>query len=198
MKKKSARKSVEQFRMEADEIRNFVRDMLELRPQLSAQYQNWIYEQAVIRLYRAFENLILSCLIAAINNDTRQLSDVTDVHFPKHLNDKVCRYIIVGDGHFNFRGGSDLVGKLKKFLPKDHYLVEEIAEQTCKQALERLSALRNYAAHDSETSKKRALKAVDQKKINQAGAWLKSQGRLEEIMDKLDKLANRIDDRAPY
>ena len=196
MRKKSAKKAAERFKGEIDEIRSFVSSMSELGP--SENYTSWIHELAIIRLYRAFEGVILDCLVAAINNDTRELSKTTDVHFPKHLSDEVCNYIIVGDGYFNFPGREGLVREVKKFLPSDHYLVNIVKEVAYKVTLERLFALRNFAAHNSQKSKKRALTAVNQSRISTAGAWLKKQGRLAAIADDLEKLADKIADQAPF
>ena len=142
--------------------------------------------------------MILDCLVAAINNDTEQLSFTTDVRFPKHLTDEVCNYVIVGDGYFNFRGRDGLIRELRRFLPNDHYLVDIVKQQSYKGTLERLSALRNHAAHESETSKARAMRAVDQERMPPAGARLKKRNRLHKIAQSLDRLADQIVSRAPY
>lgn len=196
MRKKSAKKAAQAFKDNTDEIMQF------LAPQnlskLSERHTTWAYEYAIIRLYREFEDLILNSLIAAINNDTKELSKKTGVDFPKHLTDEVCEYIILGDGYFDFRGKGGLVKTLKSFLPDDHYLVEAVKRDTFNDALNRLSALRNFSAHDSRPSKKRALEAISLTQISSSGAWLKKQQRFEVIAESLKLLAQEIHNNAPY
>ena len=195
MKKTSARTAAGRFKGDIREVRSFVASMVDLG--LSDKHESWIHEQAIIRLYRAFEGAVLDCLIAAINNDTEQLSETTDVRFPKHLNVAVCNYIIVRDGYFNFRGREGLVQEVRKLLRDDHYLVVIIKDAAYKDALERLFALRNLAAHDSAKSKSKALRVLHRQRMGSAGAWLKTQGRLREIAVDLEKLADDVIDQAP-
>ena len=81
----------------------------------------WAHDYGIIRLYREFEDMILNCLVAAINSDTQQLSNTTGIDFPKHITDEVCEFIIVGDGYFDFRGRDGLIKTLKRYLPDNHY-----------------------------------------------------------------------------
>ena len=141
---------------------------------------------------------MLQALVGAINNDTGTISASTGVDFPKHLTDEVCEYLIAGDGFFDFKGRSGLIKQLKSFAPETHYLVTIVKKTKYKDALNRLSALRNYAAHDSRVSKKRALAAVGQKRMGSAGSWLKSQGRFEKIAKSLVALAKEVETEAPY
>ena len=152
MRKKSGRKAAETFNEKVEEIMDFLDE--ENLSSFSEAHVTWAYDYAIIRLYREFENMILECLIAAINNDTEQLSKKTGISFPKHLTDGVCTYIVVGEGYFDFRGRDGLIGKLKKYLPDDHYLVKIVKKEEYKGALEKLSALRNFAAHHSGSSKR--------------------------------------------
>jgi hypothetical protein len=107
-------------------------------------------------------------------------------------------YVIVGDGYFDYRGREGLIKTLKKFLPDDHYLITIIKKQAYKDALERLSALRDFAAHYSKPSKKRALEAIGGQKLSASGAWLKRQQRFAQIADKLKRLADEVSRAAPY
>ena len=196
MRKKSAKKAAEWFVERAEEIEAF------LEPStlsgLSEKHRSWSHDYAIIRLYREFEDLMLSCLVAAINNDPSVLSHRTGVSFPKHLNQGVCEYLIVGGGYFDFRGKSGLVETLKNHLPDTHYLVTTVKKRTYHDALERLSALRNFAAHDSSISKKKALAAVGSKKMGSAGVWLKKRGHFNRLAGPLKKLADEIRANAPY
>ena len=196
MKKKSARKASESFKDEVERIEEF------LDPQnlssFSDAHVTWAYDYSILRLYREFENLILGCLIAAINNNTTHLSNATGVSFPKHLTDEICEYIILGGGYFNFRGRSGLIETLKKFLDDAHYLVTIVKTPAYRDALERLCTLRNFAAHDSVPSKKQALRAIGGQRLASSGAWLKRQNRFQQIAASLKALADSIHQHAPY
>lgn len=196
MRKKSAKKAAEWFVERVDEIETFLEQ--DNFSGLSEKHVTWVYDYAIIRLYREFEDLMLSCLVAAINNDPGEFSDKTGVSFPKHLNQGVCEYLIVGDGYFDFGGKSGLVNTLKTYLPNTHYLVVEVRKQTYHRALESLFALRNFAAHDSWKSKKKALDVLGLVKMGSAGAWLKNQGRFKKITISLKTLANEININSPY
>lgn len=164
---------------------------------VSDKHVSWGYDLAIIRLYRDFENFVLNCLVALINNDSATLSDKTGVGFPRHMNVSVCEYLVVGTGYFDFKARDGLIAKLKQFLPGDHWLVRVVKGQLYTQALGQLCALRNFAAHDSSVSKKAALRAIDQQRMSSAGAWLKLQGRFEAIADRMKDLANEIERTAP-
>ena len=121
---------------------------------LSKLYAHWVYDYAIIRLYREFETFMLDCLTALINNDTKALSDSTGYKFPKHLTDEVCKFLIIGNGYFDFKGRDGLIKTLKKYLPEDHWFIGLIKQTKYKESLDQLSALRNYATHESNVSKK--------------------------------------------
>ncbi len=141
---------------------------------------------------------MIGALTGAINNDMPQLSATIGVQFPKHLSDEVCEYIIIGRGYFNFRGRDGLISEIKRYVPDSHYLVQAVKDSEYRTSLNRLCALRNYAAHYSKVSKKNALKSIDQKRMGSAGSWLKRQGRFEEIISSLQKLSRKIEKGAPY
>ncbi|MFN4019135.1 MAG: hypothetical protein ACK4IC_01305 [Erythrobacter sp.] len=194
MRKKSAKRACEWFNIEVQSVRDYTT----ATNTLSDEHVSWCHDQAIIRLYRAFENLMLSCLICAINNDTNLLSRNTGISFPKHLTDEVCEYIINGEGYFDFRGRDGLIKTLKRYVSQEHYLLKAVSKEEYRVSLEQLSALRNFAAHDSYPSKKSALHATGQKKMGSAGSWLKRHGRLGAICDDLKKLSDAIHDAAPY
>ena len=183
MKKRSIQTCVEKFKDAVGAITRFVK-RVDTRL-ISKSDRSWLYDYAIIRLYREFEVFVLSVLVTEINRDTSLLSDSEEVRFPKHLNDEVCEYIIVGGrNYFGFSGISELVGKLNKFLPEGHSLVKAVGED--RQTLEKLLALRNFAAHNSKHSKRKALDTVrpkgpkpakgakqKQKRLASAGSYLK-------------------------
>lgn len=194
MRKKSVKKANENLASELARIDQF----LAATAGLNAQVVEWAHDHAIIRLYRAFEDFVLYVLVCAVNNDTAQISEVTGINFPKHLNDEVCEFIIAGDGYFDFKGRDGLIKTVKRFVKEDHYLVTAIKNTKYKEPLERLSALRNFAAHDSAHSKKSALKAANTNNMSSAGAWLKRQGRYQHIATKIKELATEIAAAAPY
>ena len=194
-RKKSIKKSASGFIGQATELEAFVGTDV---TSLSDLQQSWCYEYAIIKLYREFEELVLSAIVGAINNDSTTISQSTGVAFPKHITDEVCEYLVLGGGYFDFKGRDGLIKTLKKYVPTTHYLVTIVQQAKYRQALERLSALRNYAAHQSLQSKRGALAAVGQQKMGSAGSWLKTQGRYAAISTKLRELAQEVHDAAPY
>jgi hypothetical protein len=194
-RKKSLKKSATEFREKVVELERFTNSSVS---GLSDKEQSWCYDYAIIRLYREFEQLMLFALVCAINNDTKTISDSTGVEFPKHLTDEVCEYLVLGGGYFDFKGRDGLIKELKKYVPSDHYLVTIIKKQKYKDSLEKLTALRNFAAHESIQSKRSALNAINQKRVGSSGSWLKVQGRFAEISGKLKDLGQEVHDAAPY
>lgn len=158
-KKRSIKLSADNFKSEVVKIRNF---LASVSVGQSAKRVAWLYDYAIIRLYKEFEGLMLDVLVGAVNNDTSTLADTTGVSFPKHLNSGVCEFLIVGTGYFDFNGRSGLIKTLKSFLPEGHYLRMIIGDSKYKQTLDQLIALRNFAAHGSTKSKRAALEATKQ------------------------------------
>ena len=198
MRKKSIKLAADDFVTNTDEIMNFIGHRLE-DAELTDQDESWCYDLAIIRLYREFEDLMLNCLIALINNDTATFSKLKKRSFPPHMTVEVCEYLICGDGYFNFSGRDGLIKTIKKFVPARHWLVKIFKKEgDYIDALNRLSALRNFAAHDSPVSKKRALEAIDQKRMNSSGDWLKRQNRYKKIHKSLQSMAKEIRAAAPY
>ncbi len=196
MRKKSIRRAAGDFAANVDDIISFTTRCA--GPQLTDQDQSWCFDLAIIRLYREFEDLMLSCLVALINADATTFSQLKGRKFPSHMNVEVCEYLICGDGYFDFSGRDGLIGTIKRYVPSAHWLPTAVKKQKYKDALETMCALRNFAAHDSSVSKTRALSAIDQKRMSSSGAWLKKQRRFEKICTRLKELANEITAAAPY
>ena len=108
------------------------------------------------------------------------------------------QYIICGDEYFDFAGKSGLISTIAKFVPANHWLPTIVKDPAYTDALDKLSALRNFAAHDNAVSKRRARNAIGQDKIHSSGAWLKKQKRLDRICAKLNAMADQIEAAAPY
>jgi hypothetical protein len=194
-RKKSIRNTAQAFVQEVTALEHFVQTSIS---SLSDKEQSWCHDYAIIRLYREFENLMLSAIAGAINNDTTTISSTTGIDFPKHLNVQVCEFLVLGGGYFDFKGRSGLIKTLRKYVPQNHYLLNIVQNQRYQAALDKLSALRNYAAHESEQAKKAALTATGQQKIGSAGSWLKRQQRFIAISTELKDLGNAIHQAAPY
>ncbi len=194
-RKKSVKHCAQAFRAAADEITEFLTTVSNGQ---TDQNVTWLYNYGIIRLYREFESMVLAALVGAINNDTATVSGRTGIDFPKHLTDEVCEFLITGSGYFDFKGRPGLIRILKNFVPEDHYLVTAIKRPTYTDALEKLSALRNFAAHQSGPSKRAALKAIGGERIESSGAWLKRGGRFDAIAARLKALATEIENDAPY
>lgn len=164
---------------------------------LTDQQVTWAAETTVIKLSARFEHLVLDALVGAINNDPSLLTSTTGVTFPRHLTDEVCEYLVVGNGYFDFKGRDGLIKTLKQYLPTSHYLVVAVSKAQYTQPLNRLLALRNFAAHESAKSKKAARAAVATN-LSAAGAWLKRQNRFKGLSEPLRRLAAEIEAGAPY
>lgn len=195
-RKKSGRLAAQRFKQDLDAVRDFVAEAEGAA--LGAQSVSWIYEAALLKTYVAFERLMLDCIVVAINNDTTTISERTGIDFPKHLTDEVCEYVVTGGGYFDFRGRAGLIKEIKNFVPDTHWLVLSVKAPKHTVHLDRLVALRNYAAHESSASKRAALTAVGQERISSAGSWLKRKDRLESILADLDTIADDIGTLAPY
>jgi hypothetical protein len=184
------------FRSRADDVLAFAHAVSSSG--LSKEHVSWGYDLAIIRLYGYFEALMLESLTCAVNNDTATIAAKTGLAFPKHLSDEVCEYLIVGTGYFDFKGRDGLISVLKKFVPDTHYLITVVKKPQYKTPLERMAALRNFAAHGSKVARKAAKDAVGAQKFGSAGAWLKVSGRLPSIVDPLKLLADDVEAAAPY
>lgn len=194
-RKKSIKLATTEFNTEVDRILAF---LTTVKVGQSEEHISWLYNYAIIRLYKEFEGLMLDALVAAVNNDTSTLEETTDVRFPKHLTYEVCEFLITGTGYFDFKGRSGLIRTLKSFVPDAHYLVTTVKKPSYTNALNQLSALRNFAAHESQVSKRAALEAINGKHLSSSGAWLKKQSRFENVAEKLKGLAFELHGLAPY
>ena len=165
---------------------------------LAAENKAWCYDYAIIRLYQGSEELMLKTIIAAINISPATISNVTGVLFPRHLSQNVCRYLVVGNGYFDFKGRNGLIAKLCQYLPKDHPLVRSVKDERLKQSLERLSSLRNLAAHNSVQAKRAALKATGQRRLKSSGHWLLKHRRFFKIANDMKVFGSDLWRSAPY
>ena len=193
--KKRTNLASDTFHREVEDILVFLQDA---RKALGDKHTSWCYDYAIIRLYQQFERFILEAIVAAINNDTAPVSEAIGVHLPKHLTDEVCEYLVVGSGYFDFKGRDGLIKLIKQYFrsnEKDanpHYLVRIVSQDGYKDAIEKLTTLRNFAAHASQKAKKTALSATKQQRIASSGSWLKRQNRFQEITSSIQKLVSLL------
>jgi len=195
-RKKSGKHSAQVFNTAIEQIRDFLVEIDESG--CSDRAISWAYEAGIIKLAVAFEHLMLDCLVTAINNDTATITERTGVEFPKHLTDEVCEYLVTGGRFFDFKGRDGLIRTIKEFVPNNHWLLTEVKKRRYKAPLDLLIALRNYAAHESDVSKRSFLEQIDQTRIGSAGSWAKRQGRFTDLLDHLLDLADDIEAAAPY
>lgn len=193
-RKKSIRNAVVRFARDSQEIRAWLRASEAVLP--AARWSCFAHDYAIIRLHATFERLITEALVGAINNNTGTISARTGVTFPKHLTNEVCEYLVTRGGFLHLSGRDSLIRTLSDYVPKDHYLVSCIKEARFREPLDRLYALRNFAAHRSNVAKRAARRAVGVN-LSSAGAWLRRQNRYDELATKLDELAKNISLRAP-
>lgn len=196
-KKKSIETSAREYIEELEEVEQFL-DRAKNNKSLTKKDTTWIYEYGLIRMYRGFEELMLDCLVGAVNNDMDSISNKTGILFPKHLSKEVCEFLIIGIGYFDFRGRSGLINKLTDFLPRKHFLVTCVKDNTYKDTLDILVVFRNYAVHSSKVARKKALEVTGRERLGAAGTWLKIDNRLEDLIEKLKDFAKEIHDSAPY
>jgi len=194
-RKKSIRRICTDVLSAFGEIESYVKTV---RSDLTSEKSiSWIYEGAIIRVYRVFEQLILHTLIGAINNDTSTISNQMGIKFPKHLSDEVCEYLMIQDGYFDFKGRDGLKEKIKKYLPENHWMPATVRQTKYKTALEQLCALRNLAAHSSKKARVAALRALSCSRLKDAGSWLKKKGRFGDLVAVLKALAIDFQQHAP-
>jgi hypothetical protein len=141
---------------------------------------------------------MLDCVVTAINNDTTTISARTGIAFPKHLTDEICEYLVTGGGFFDFKGRDGLIKTIKGYIPYDHWLLEAVKQAWHKEPLNRMIAIRSFAAHESPASKRKALDAIGQHRVGSAGSWIKCQNRFSDMTAAFSKLANEIETKAPY
>jgi hypothetical protein len=197
VRKKSGKKVGKNFCNDLAKIMNFLDDIDAKK--LTDQHKTWAYEAALIKVHAALENLILEYLITAVNNDTETISSKVGISFPRHLSRAVCEYLIIQDGYFSFSGDtSGLIKSIKEFIPAGHPILGPFMDKKYRRSLDRLIALRNFAAHESRKSRKIALKATGYHNMKSAGAWLKSRNHARELIESLTELGTDLQKVSPY
>lgn len=192
MRKKSAQVSLIGLQNQLAEIRTFLADAEASGMPVRSLWR--CYDQAVIWCYRAFEEFVLDILVGQINRNPSNLYTSVGVSFGKNPTAAQCEYLLVGDRYFDFRGHSGLVDVVKKASGSGSALETAVKVANHRQCFEILTGLRNYAAHQSDQSKKAALKGMrywepNRTKLGSGGNWLRVQQRLERVLTGIDALA---------
>lgn len=168
---------------------------------LSKSARSRCYEIGLVKGCVALEKLILEALVVSINNDRDALLVKTGIRLP-HLNRDASEFLIVGNGYFNFQGGkSGIMREVKQFLDDSHWLPLAIGGMNGP-TTDSLVALRNWAAHESAKSKKKAQELIGMN-AGTPGSYLKSNNarsgnRLRNLLNEVSNLADRIAASAPY
>lgn len=221
LRKNSIKLAAKTFRINVEVIQDFAKRVKQVRKTrkqvkpvayLTKDDENLCFDIAIIFLYREFENLMLNCLVASINNNSTHFSEQKSINFPKHMSKKVCEYLVCGNDYFDFKDYGGLIKEIKKFVSSDrddqklycHWLLRIVEKY--KDPLSKLSPLRNFAAHNSSRAKKAALKFTNRQRMSSSGAWLKGRGkgqktgenRFTKICETLKEMAEDIKSQAPY
>lgn len=194
-KKLSIKKATTDFDAELAAISLFTSSM---GSKGSAADEARVHDYAIIAVYRSFESLMLECLVGALNRDPSHFRARTGVAVPKHMNRSTCQFLITGDGYFDFKGRDGLIKEIKRVVPDTHFLHVTVKDAKYRTSLERLSALRNFAAHGSAQSKRAALGATGMTKMSSAGAYLRVGTRFSSMTDRLVDLSSEIRVAAPF
>lgn len=156
------------------------------------KYLSYCYENAIIMVYKAFEQFVLRSMIACLNHDHSYFQEKHGIKLGKHINDDVCEFLITKGGFFDFKGRDGLCKALNSMIGPNHNIAIIFKKTKYKDAIEQLCTIRNYAAHNSIQSKRAVLKAFNLQRISSAGSFLKQQHRFENIVGKLLELAEDI------
>ncbi|MBU0692168.1 hypothetical protein KKH18_10215 [bacterium] len=195
-KKLSIKKSAEKFCNRSDELLEFI---TAFQPSKNPHVY-MLYDLAIIKLCASFENFVERVIVGGINNDTSVFANATGIKLPKHLSDEVCFYLVEGGRYFDFRDFGDLVGKMRnQYLGKEHFSVKALESKTSfKITINRLFALRNLAAHESDQSRRCAQKALGKSYKPMPGVWIAGPKRFDSLVAELKEIAETIAKNAPY
>ena len=194
MRKKSSAVSLADFRTEVACTLKMINEFQQLNASPNALTE--AYDHALVLLYNAFEDFVLSICIGCVNRDPAPLYESAGVNFGKHLTAEQAAYLITGGEYFAMGAFDGLVKKISRIAGKKSQLIP--ACKTHKNAIAILIALRNYAAHGSYHARGKALAAMqtwekDRKNLGRAGSWLKvsmeGKSRLDRLISELDAFA---------
>jgi hypothetical protein len=156
---------------EVDQALAFARDSMEALP----QYKALACDLLAICVHRSVEHFVFALIVASVNRDATQLASAkAEVRFPKHMSVAACEYALLGGrNYFDLKGGDELARFVRRFLPAAHpFNAKALGDKKVRAAIDRLCALRNLAAHRSETAKKKAKQVLRRRRLGTAGDFL--------------------------
>ncbi|MGC6474286.1 MAG: hypothetical protein ACON5P_06555 [Candidatus Puniceispirillaceae bacterium] len=168
-------KKVDKFNREIEKVQDFIKTIENCRT-ITDMHKHWCYQQGIIRIYRAFEVLMLDCLVALLNKDA-------------------SRFVVMGGEYFNFRNYDGLIKECKRFLLDGNPFI--FALKGHKAAIEKMTALRNFSAHDSHKAEAQMKRVLKMDRPGDPGKWLRSDKnnrgkRLRDLIKEFEKLAKEI------
>ena len=155
-------------------------------------YLSYAHEHAIIMVYKAFETFVLRLMISCLNHNHAFFEEKWGIKLGKHINDDICEFLITKGGYFDFKGRGGLNKMINHTIGTNHNLGKVIKNNNYAPTIEKLCAIRNFAAHNSVQAKKEALEKFNLQRVGSAGSCLKVQGRFEDIVSKLKELAEEI------
>lgn len=189
-------KKVDKFNREIEEVQDFIKTIESCR-KITDKHKHWCYQQGIIRIYRAFEVLILNCLVALLNKDASHLKEAAGIKLSKnfYLSQDTSRFVVTGGEYFNFRNYDGLIKECRRFLPDDHQLI--CALRGHKKTIEKMTALRNFSAHDSHKAKAQMKKVLRMDRPGEPGKWLRGGKNkpgepIQDLIKEFEKLAGAI------
>ncbi len=158
----------------------------------------YIYDYAVIKVFKDFEELLLSTIVGLINNEAPYIASSTGHNGTKSVRKKEAETLFIGNRYFSFNGQNGLLKQIKRFFPPNHWFINILSDTKYKSTFDILIPLRNFAAHSSKIAKKNAMTAVGIQQLGSSGAWLKVGSRFQNIIDDLKDISTRIKANAKF
>lgn len=191
MRKIDFQKTTSTFKSQVESLKGFLEES-KMSMKAKDSYISNCYEYGIISLYKSFEMFMYRTILGCINHNSSYVSEHYKVDFGRHISDEMCDFILTKGGYFDFRGTDGLIKICKHHIGDMYGIVDIIKKDEYAKAIDKLVALRNYAAHNSNSSKERAKAVLKLKRIPPIGSYLKKHKTVEEIADKLCKLADEI------
>lgn len=183
------------FSLNLNSILQFVREFTGDRKGVFVFY---IYDYAIIKVYKDFEELLLNTIVGLINQEAPYISTERGLHGKKSLTKQKAEQLFIGNTYFSFKGSKGLLKDIKTFFPTSHWFVILLSDTKYNKTFSLLIPLRNFAAHSSKVAKQRAIKAVGMQQLGYSGSWLKVNNRFGNIIEDLREIALKIEENVKF
>ena len=183
------------FSSQLDTISDFVQ---EHRGTGNGVFVFYIYDYAIIKIFKDFEELLLDTIVGLINQEAPYTASATGHKGTKSLKKRDAENLFIGNKYFSFKGQNGLLKQIKTFFPANHWFINILSDIKYNQTFDILIPLRNFAAHSSKIAKKNAVKAVGLQQLGYSGKWLKVDNRFGNIVNDLKDIATRINTQAKF